>query len=130
MSQINPKEIIEKGILVPCEFTEIQQVGIDLSTSEGLQVPHGSSINITFHERINLNDEDIYATIHQRSSYSRKGIFMTSGVYDPGYRGSLGCTIYNMSGELLEIPANTRIAQLVCFEANPASKYMGQWQDK
>lgn len=128
--QLNPKEMIEKEIISTCEFTEIQQVGIDLTTSEDLLVPHGSSININFNERINLKDQDIYATIHQRSSYSRKGIFMTSGVFDPGYFGSLGCTIYNMSGEDLSIPANTRIAQVMCFDAEPASKYQGQWQGK
>lgn len=125
--QINPKKIIEKGIVIPCEFTEVQQVGIDCTTSEEVVIKHGESFNVLLNEEIKL-PVDMFAIFYQRSSYSRKGIFMTTGVWDPGFEGSLGCTIYNMSNETIEIPINTRIGQLVCFKADAASSYTGQWQ--
>lgn len=127
--QINPKEIVERKIVKVSDFSEIQQVGIDLTVSEDIKLEHGRSYNVLFNETIEL-PTDIFASIFQRSSYSRKGIFTTTGVYDPGYIGSLGCTIYNMSGETIEIPKNTRIAQIVCFKAESASAYNGQFQGK
>lgn len=127
--QINPKEVLERGIVVPCEFTECQQVGIDLSLKEDVKIEHGSSFNVLLNETINL-PIDVFATFHQRSSYSRKGVFVTTGIYDPGYSGSLGCTIYNLSGTVVEIPKDTRIGQLLCFKAEAASAYQGQWQGK
>lgn len=127
MCQINPKEIVEEGIVMLSKYSEVQQVGIDLSTAEPLTLTPKSCKNILLNERINLPD-DIYATFQQRSSYSRKGVFCTTGIYDPGYQGALGCTVYNLSDEVVEIPLNTRIGQLVCHNADPASTYNGSYQ--
>ena len=127
--QLNPKEIIERGIVIPSVFTEVQQVGIDLSVSEEVALLPGKSKNILLNETIKLPD-DIYAQFFQRSSYSRKGVFTTTGIYDPGYEGSLGCTLYNMGDEAIIIPVNTRVGQLVCYSAQAASSYNGQWQGK
>ena len=111
------------------EFSEVQQVGIDLTVSEQVELEHGMSMNVLFNEKIKL-PIDMYALVYQRSSYSRKGIFTTTGVYDPGYEGSLGCTLYNMSGGKIVIEKNTRVAQIVCLKADAASAYNGQWQNK
>lgn len=127
--QINPKEIVERGIIIPCEFTEVQQVGIDLTLSLGVEIKHGESVNVSFNEKVKL-PIDVFSTFYQRSSFSRKGVFMTTGVYDPGYEGSIGCTIYNMSGQDLSIPANHRVGQMLFWKAEAAGEYKGQWQGK
>lgn len=127
-SQINPKKVLEDGIITPCEFTECQQVGVDCTVSEGVVLKKGDCYNVLLNETIKL-PSDMYATLQQRSSYSRKGVFVTSGVYDPGYEGSLGCTIYNF-GEEIVIPKDTRILQVLVFKADSASSYNGQWQGK
>lgn len=127
--QISPKEIVERKIVEVCEFSEVQQVGIDLTVSEEVVLGHGESFNVLFNEKIEL-PIDIFALIYQRSSYSRKGIFTTTGVYDPSYKGSLGCTLYNLSGGPIKIEKNTRVAQIVCFKADSASAYSGQYQGK
>lgn len=129
MSQINPRQAIEQDIIQVGPFSEVQQVGIDLTISQSITIEHGRCFNVLFNETIAL-PKDVFATIHQRSSYSRKGVFITTGIYDPGYTGSLGCTIYNMSGGTINIEVNTRIAQIVCFEADAASEYNGQYQNK
>lgn len=129
MSQINPKEVVEQEIIKMCEFSQIQQVGIDLSISEEVFLNKGESKNILLNETISL-PITMYATFHQRSSYSRKGVFMTTGVYDPGYAGSLGCTIYNMGDKEILIPKNERVGQLMVFKADAASSYNGQFQGK
>lgn len=127
--QINPQEILDREIVIPSEFSQVQQVGIDLSLKYAIGIAHGYSVNIDFNESIKLPD-DIYALFVQRSSFSRKGIFVTTGVYDPGYEGSLGCTVYNMSGRFINIPENERIGQLICYKADAASSYNGQYQKK
>ena len=127
--QINPKQIIEEGIVEMSEYSQIQQVGIDLSVSEGVVIAPKECLNVLLNEKIKL-PSDMYALFYQRSSYSRKGVFATTGVYDPGYEGSLGCTIYNLGNESIKIPQNERVGQLLVFKADAASTYNGQWQNK
>lgn len=127
--QINPKEIADKKIVKLSEFSQIQQVGIDLTVSEDVFLNKGESKNILLNETIELPG-DMYATFHQRSSYSRKGVFVTTGIYDPGYQGSLGCTVYNMGDKEILIPKNERIGQVMVFKADAASSYNGQYQGK
>lgn len=125
--QINPQKMIEERVLIPCPFTQVQQVGIDLTLKEAVCVEDGKSANVLLNEEVFL-PKNIFATFTHRSSYNRKGIFITGSIYDPGYEGVVGCTIYNLSGKIIEIDANERIGQMVFFEADPASKYDGQWQ--
>lgn len=127
--QINPKIIVEKGIIIMSEYAEVQQVGIDLSVAEEVVLKPGTCYNVLFNERIELQD-NIYSTFNIRSSYSRKGVFATTGIYDPGYCGSIGCTLYNMGNEEIIIEKNTRVGQMLFFVADAASKYNGQWQGK
>ena len=54
MSQINPKEIIDRKIIIPCEFTQIQQVGTDLTISQEVTIPQGRAFNVLFND-IQLN---------------------------------------------------------------------------
>lgn len=125
--QINPQKILDRKILIPSEYSQCQQVGIDLSISQDVEIEHGHAVNILFNEKVKL-PKDIFMTFTQRSSFSRRGIFVTSGVYDPGFEGLCGCTIYNLSGETCTIEKNTRIGQSLFFEADSASEYQGQWQ--
>lgn len=129
MSQINPKEIISKRILIPYEGCEIQQVGIDLAISEEVEISRGYSKNVLLNAEVHL-PEDIFATFTHRSSFNRKGILITGSIYDPGYEGVVGCTIYNLSDGSIKIDKYTRIGQMVFFKADPASKYNGQWQSE
>ena len=127
MSQINPEFILNKNILIPCEFTKIQQIGIDLTISQEIEINNGASFNVLLNETVKLS-KDIYAILIQRSSYNRKGILITGSIYDPGYWGVIGCTIYNLSGKVLHIDKNERICQMVFFNAQAASEYSGQYQ--
>lgn len=125
--QINPQEIIERGILIAAPFTEVQQVGIDLTLSEEINVEHGSSVNVLLNEKVKLPG-NLFATFTHRSSFNRKGVLITGSIYDPGYEGQIGCTIYNLSGQSLLIEKDTRIGQMLFFKADPASEYNGQYQ--
>lgn len=126
--QINPRTILDRGIIKYCETTKVQQVGVDLSIGQDFTVKHGESKNINFREMIKLPD-NMYALFYVRSSWSRKGLFVSSGVYDSGYEGSIGCTVYNMSGQDHTFIEGDRIGQIICFLADAASSYNGQWKE-
>jgi len=127
--QINPRTILDRSIIKYTETTKVQQVGVDLSIGTGFTIKHGESRNINFRESIKLPD-NMYALFFVRSTWSRKGLFVSSGVYDSGYEGTIGCTIYNMSGEDVKFIEGDRIGQIICFLADAASSYQGQWQNK
>ncbi len=128
MSQINPRQILEKGILVPSDYTEIQQVGIDVSVVEELVLKNGEAANVKCNESVNF-PANVFALPISRSTFNRQKIRVCGCVFDPGYRGNIYLTIYNFSGKDFTIPANERIAQMVFFKADTASLYDGQYQD-
>lgn len=128
--QLNPKEVIKRGIIINVrnENTQVQQVGIDLTTVEEVVIPPRSFVNIAVFERFNM--QDTFGLINIRSSLSRQGMFCTSGVYDPGFHGHGGVSIYNMSNVQQTLSAGMRIAQMIVFEANAASTYHGVYNQK
>lgn len=131
MSQINPNTVINEEYFVPSPYSKVQQVGIDVSLKlpegkESLRLFPGNSYNLEINESVYLPN-DIYATINIRSSFSRQGVFQSSGIYDPGFHGTCGLTLYNMADHPIEIKANERIAQMLFFKADAASTYDGHY---
>ena len=127
MSQLNPQKMINEKVLEVCEFTKCQQVNVDLTVSENVILNNLQSLNVLLNKIVHL-PKDVYATFTHRSSYNRKGVLITGSIYDPGYNGQIGYTIYNMSKEELRIGKNKRIGQIMFFKADPASSYSGQYQ--
>lgn len=127
--QINPKMILEMGIIENLGKGQVQQVGIDLTLKELLLLEHGMALNVDLEQIIKL-PHNIFSLFYGRSSYNRKGVLIRGSVYDPGYNGGCGCTIYNMSGQTLVINPGERVGQMVFFKADPASGYEGQYQNE
>ena len=63
-----------------------------------------------------------------RSTLNRNGIFITSGLYDSGFKNFIGGVMHVGSGEFFLSP-KTRIAQFVTLQAETNHKYDGQYQD-
>lgn len=130
---INPKVVVERGFVQGVEFTDadhpecqIQQNGVDLRITRDIKLQHGSFVNVEFIETIHCIDNVFAMPVCVRSSLSRKGIFMTSGVYDTGYSGPGGGSIYNMSGGTIRIEAGTRVCQIMFFRSpEDTEKYDG-----
>lgn len=61
-----------------------------------------------------------------RSSLCRNGLFLTSGLYDSGFQGHVGCVLHNQVGQSL-IEQGTRIGQIMFVEASSAGLYAGSW---
>jgi len=58
--------------------------------------------------------EGYYGRIAPRSGLAlRTGLDVLSGVIDADYRGEIGCLLYNSGDETINLPAHTKICQLI-----------------
>jgi len=62
-------------------------------------------------ERFNM--DGVFGAIWTRSSFSRRGIFHTAGLFDES--GPIRITLYNMGNESVTIDKGTRVCQMVVF---------------
>lgn len=137
---INPLKVIERGILIapkdyPIETDfnakecQISSNGVDLRINETVTLQPKSFKNVELMERFNM--DGVFGSIWTRSSFSRKGIFHTAGLFDDGFGKNIeggsvgGVSLYNMGEEPVTIKKGTRICQMVFFESKPAKKYNG-----
>lgn len=70
--------------------------------------------------------EGIAAQLIIRSTFNRNGIFLTSGLYDSGFKGHIGFAIHNNSGEA-KIGFGTRIGQIIFVSSDSVGSYAGGW---
>ena len=70
--------------------------------------------------------EGVAALLIVRSTFNRNGIFITSGLYDSGFKGHCGFAIHNNSGTAYIAP-NTRIGQIIFVDSESAKMYDGGW---
>jgi dUTP pyrophosphatase len=58
--------------------------------------------------------EGFYGRVAPRSGLAtHKGIDVLAGVIDADYRGEIGCLLYNAGEEAVDLPAQTKICQLI-----------------
>jgi len=126
---INPKEVKNKGWVLFAKNTEIQQVGIDLTIGENVHLKHGEYKAVKLNEIVSV-PPGAFALMFSRSTFNRQGVLITSTVFEPGWRGVPTVSIYNLSGTYFHVLKDTRIIQIVFFEADPASLYNGQYQNQ
>lgn len=90
-----------------------------------LKTGRAYSFDSTFYVEI---PEGMCGWLIGRSSFNRSGVLIRSGLFDSGFKGYLGATIYCFSD--IKIEQGARIAQFVMAKAENASLYNGQYQDK
>jgi deoxycytidine triphosphate deaminase len=73
--------------------------------------------------------DGVAAMLIIRSTFNRNGIFITSGLYDSGFRGHCGFAIHNNSTYAYVAP-NTRIGQIIFVESESAKMYSGGYNHK
>lgn len=58
--------------------------------------------------------EGYYGRVAPRSGLaSKQGLDVLAGVIDADYRGEIGCLLYNAGNETIELPAQSKICQLI-----------------
>ena len=120
-----------KGDLVirPFGDSSLQPASYDLRVAEETVLIPGSCTLAHTLEWIEL-PADIAATIRTRSSYGRRGILVTGGFVDPGFRGQLTLGLINMGQETVYVERNDRIVQLIFHQVlGSGQTYEGRYQD-
>ena len=130
--QINPCDVLRKGWLVPSEHTKVQQVGIDLSTSEPVTFSEEERWRVVrLNEEMHL-PEDVFALLFPRSTMFRLGFIVQCGVCDPGYCGRPVVTVFasDTVRDVNEVVFDKgfRVVQAIFFRADSASTYNGSYQ--
>lgn len=90
-------------------FWHLYRGTYEFSTQHYVTVPHGYA-----------------GYLITRSSLNRNGVFILSGLYDSGFTGYVGGTLYNLGGRM-KIQYGTRICQFVLLKAETAKLYTGQY---
>lgn len=61
-----------------------------------------------------------------RSTLNRNGVFLTSGLYDSGYKGVMAGVIHIRAGRM-KIKPGTRVGQFLCFKSETMGSYDGDY---
>lgn len=73
---------------------------------------------------------DLAATLWTRSSYGRKGVLVTGGFVDPGFRGQLTLGLVMMGAEPVVLRKYDRVVQMIIHQVTGAERtYDGRYQD-
>lgn len=87
---------------------------VHLEPGQVFELLPGEFILISSLEKINIKSGKIMATLFPRSSTSRRGLAIESGVVDPYYEGYLTIPVLNQTKtQMIKIYPGERIAQLV-----------------
>lgn len=93
-----------------CEYWELQPGVYDAMSDFHVTLPKG-----------------VAALLIIRSTFNRNGLFLTSGLYDQGFVGSIGVALHNRSG-VAYIAPHTRIGQIMFIKSDGLDKlYAGQY---
>lgn len=75
---------------------------------------------------------DVYVSVPEgvacqliiRSTFSRNGLFLTSGLYDSSFQGAIGFALHNKGGHST-IGVGTRVGQIIFVESQNYGQYKG-----
>ena len=106
-----------------------QPASYDLRVGGDFVLPPGICTLVSTLERVEL-PSDLAATLRCRSSFGRRGIVLTAGFVDPGFRGQLTLCLVNMGAEHLTLRKNDRVVQMIFHQVTDGrSTYCGRYQD-
>ena len=71
--------------------------------------------------------EGVAAMLIIRSTFNRNGLFLTSGLYDSGYKGHLGFALHNRADAQARVAPGTRVGQVIFVSSDSAGMYAGGW---
>ena len=106
-----------------------QPASYDLRLSNDIVLPRSLCTLVSSLEWVEL-PADLAATLRCRSSFGRKGVVITAGFVDPGFRGQLTLCLLNMGSRELILEKGDRVVQMILHQVSEGSEmYKGRYQD-
>jgi dUTP pyrophosphatase len=103
-------KIEENGFLPVREHT--RDAGIDLRTPIKVVIYPHSSTHVDLRIRVEI-PEGYVGLLTSKSGLMRNRGLKTTGTIDSGYSGTIGCTIFNHSDEIVYLERGDKVTQLV-----------------
>lgn len=95
--------------------------GVDLYVSENTRIPFGQFADVPCGCNVEL-PPGTWGMLTGRSSTIRdRGLFVTQGIIDNGYRGPLFAGVHNLSDTSVQLQKGDRIAQLIVLPLVPVA---------
>ena len=110
--RLNVRIALEPGAIMPTRGSAGSS-GYDMYAPADVIVRRGQTVVIHSGVRIELPDDTWEAQVRPRSSMSKRGLWVSVGTVDSDYRGAIGATVTNVSGEDQTVKRGERFAQLV-----------------
>jgi dUTP pyrophosphatase len=110
----------------------------ELDGSNGWCIPGGSNgwcipalgmVDCMSNFTVNI-PEGVAAQLVVRSSFGRAGIILTSGLYDSGFKGNIGFTLFNRSSLPVFTAPGTRVGQIIFMPSVSVGTYNGVYNNK
>ncbi len=106
-----------------------QPASYDLRVAEEIMLVPGACTLAHSLEWVEI-PADLAATLRTRSSYGRRGVLVTAGYVDPGFRGQLTLGLVHMGAEPLSVQQGDRVVQMIIHQVTQADRtYEGRYQD-
>jgi dCTP deaminase len=116
-------------VISPFAPDSLQPASYDLRVSLDMVLPKGACTLVPSLEWVEIPG-DLAATLRCRSSYGRRGVIISAGFVDPGFRGQLTLCLVNMGSEDIALKRNDRIVQMIIHEVREGGMlYSGRYQD-
>jgi dUTP pyrophosphatase len=105
------KKLDERAVL-PTRGS-VSAAGLDMYSIEDVAIEPGQRVLARTGLAVAIQ-ESHYGRIAPRSGLAlRTGLDVLSGVIDADYRGEIGCLLYNTGDETINLPAQSKICQLI-----------------
>lgn len=87
-------------------------------------LPNGASYDFLSDFYVEL-PEGVAALLIVRSTFNRAGVFVTSGLYDSGYKGNIGAALHNNGNTTAFVGKGTRVGQIIFVKSDSVGSYLG-----
>jgi dCTP deaminase len=117
-------------VIVPFERSCLNGAGYDLRLAGELAVSPGQHRLVATLEKVEIG-EALVGTLHIRSTLARSGIIASLALVDPGFRGQLTVSLFNVGSEQFSMAKNDRFLQMVLHRLGTKTHrpYAGKYQD-
>jgi dCTP deaminase len=116
-------------IISPFSMDCLQPASYDLRVAQDMVLMKGTCTLVPSLEWVEIAG-DLAATLRCRSSFGRKGVLISAGFIDPGFRGQLTLCLVNMGQDDIVLHRNDRVVQMILHEVREGDRlYNGRYQD-
>lgn len=116
----NPMPVmLQSGARLPTRG-HADDAGLDLYVSEDVSIPPGAFRDVPCGVHAQLPPWSWGMITGRSSTLRRRGLMVSQGVIDAGYRGELFAGVFNLGEDTVEVREGERLAQLIILENSTA----------